>query len=469
METLHQPGEIIAEKYCILNTLGQGGIATTYEAQDLKNSQKVALKALSLRRMHDWKKMELFEREARILSQLNHPAIPKYLDYFQVDTAQDRSFYIAQQLAPGQSLAVLVENGWRPDSIEIWGLAIQVLKILIYLHSFTPPVIHRDIKPQNIIRQENGRVFLVDFGAVQDTYHNTVTGGSTVVRTYGYMAPEQFRGQAVLSTDLYGLGTTLLFLLTRKPPSDLPQRKLKIDFRSQVRMDKDFADWLEKMLEPVIEDRFLSAKEALAVLRCQKEITTSQSRIPRLPKNSTISFTETNGKLIITILPVWLSNFRSRLVALLSLVGNGGILVLLIMLKLIPITSYSISLNPYTFLFALLFLITCPLWGPWMLFLFLFGACSHTKIEIDKEYIHITQHVLGLCYQKQQRRTEEINQVKLSEISPFKACLIRLKLRKFPLSLLVTHEYRFGLFLTQQDKLWLVASINSFLEKIREP
>ena len=343
MEILHQPGEIIAERYRILNTLGQGGIATTYEAQDLKNSQKVALKALSLRRMHDWKKMELFEREARILSQLNYPAIPKYLDYFQVDTAQDRAFYIAQQLAPGQSLAAMIENGWHPDSTEVKHIAIQILKILIYLHSFTPPVIHRDIKPQNIIRQDNGRVFLVDFGAVQDTYHNTVTGGSTVVGTYGYMAPEQFRGQAVLSTDLYGLGTTLLFLLTSKPPSDLPQRKLKIDFRSQIRISKDFADWLEKMLEPVIEDRFSSAKEALAVLWGEQALTTSQSQKPRPPKNSTISISEANGKLVITIGPVWLSNYRSRLVALLSLVGNGlSILIIWVIAEI----RYSVLLKP---------------------------------------------------------------------------------------------------------------------------
>jgi len=96
----------------------------------------------------------------------------------------------------------------------------------------------------------------VDFGAVQDTYQNTVTGGSTVVGTYGYMAPEQFRGQAVLSTDLYGLGTTLLFLLTQQSPADLPQRKLKIDFRSHVNISSDFADWLKKTIEPIMEDRF---------------------------------------------------------------------------------------------------------------------------------------------------------------------------------------------------------------------
>ncbi len=139
MELLHQPGEIIAERYRILDTLGQGGVGITYEALDLESGERVALKALSLHRMSDWKMMELFEREARILSQLNHPAIPRYLEYFHVDTASDRSFYIAQQLAPGKSLAVLVESGWQPDEAEVRRLASQVLDVLSYLQELTPP------------------------------------------------------------------------------------------------------------------------------------------------------------------------------------------------------------------------------------------------------------------------------------------------------------------------------------------
>ena len=85
MEPLHQPNNIIAQKYKIINTLGEGGSGITYLAQDLQNNQNVALKALSLHRMTDWKAMELFEREAKILAQLNHPAIPDYLEYFDAD------------------------------------------------------------------------------------------------------------------------------------------------------------------------------------------------------------------------------------------------------------------------------------------------------------------------------------------------------------------------------------------------
>ncbi|MEH2002376.1 MAG: serine/threonine-protein kinase [Nostoc sp.] len=273
MELLHQKEDIIAHQYRILDTLGQGGSGTTYLAQDLKSTQQVALKALSLHRMTDWKMMELFEREAKILSQLNHPGIPEYLGYFQVETLEDRYFYIAQQLAEGKTLAALVESGWRTSEDEVRRIAIQILEILVYLHSLKPPVVHRDIKPQNIIRRDDGQMFLVDFGAVQHTYYTTFMRGSTVVGTYGYMAPEQFRGQAVPATDLYALGATLLFILTHCSPADLQTDGLKINFRPRVQISEEFADWLEKMLEPDTEDRFSSAQEAWEVLQGKRKLT----------------------------------------------------------------------------------------------------------------------------------------------------------------------------------------------------
>lgn len=278
MELIHQSGEIIAEKYRILDILGQGSSGTTYQAENLHNGELVAIKVLSLNQLTDWKMLELFEREVKILSQLNHPRIPHYLEYFEIDRESDRSFYIVQQLAKGKSLAAWVETGWRTDEKGIRKIAIQILEILDYLHHLEPPVIHRDIKPQNIIMREDGQVFLVDFGAVQDTYHNTFMRGNTVVGTYGYMAPEQFRGQAVPTTDLYGLGATLLFLLTHRSPSDLPTDRLKINFRSRVQISEQFADWLEKILEPDVEDRFTSTKEAIKALRGKQVINNNEVR-----------------------------------------------------------------------------------------------------------------------------------------------------------------------------------------------
>jgi eukaryotic-like serine/threonine-protein kinase len=215
-----QPQDIINNKYQIISLLGEGGMAKTYSAFDLNNDQKVAIKVVSFTEAKDWKILELFEREAKILATLNHPFIPDYLDYFYLDTGNNRTFYLIQELIEGNSLGNLVKQGWRISETEIKDIAIQILEILNYLHNLEPPVIHRDIKPQNIICSQDGKVFLVDFGAVTEVYQNTLNYSNTFVGTMGYMAPEQLRGQATFSSDLYSLGTTLLFLITHRPPQN---------------------------------------------------------------------------------------------------------------------------------------------------------------------------------------------------------------------------------------------------------
>lgn len=318
--------ETLGDRYQIIDVLGRGGSGITYRATDLTNGSIVVIKALSLRRAHDWKAIELFEREARVLAQLNHPAIPRYIDYFQIDNDSDRQFYIVQTLAAGESLASLIENGWQPNSEEVQGVATQILQILIYLHSLIPAVIHRDIKPQNLIRSQDGQISLVDFGSVQDTYHQTITGGSTVVGTYGYMAPEQFRGQAYFSTDLYGLGTTLLFLLTGKDPGTLPQKKLKIDFSTEITAPPQFANWLDRLLEPDIQRRFETATQALAVLAGQQEL-------PMLagekPAGSQINLIKSTQNLQVEIPAVGLSRRSDRVFSLVVLVWNSILFLIL--------------------------------------------------------------------------------------------------------------------------------------------
>jgi ankyrin repeat protein len=261
---------IIDRRYRLEELLGEGGSGSTYRATRLSDSATVAIKILSLQHLNDWKQLELFEREAQILAQLDHPQIPKYLEYFHVDSEQDRAFCIVQQLAPGQPLNALVQSGWRGTPAEVSSIAQQILEILQYLQSQSPPLIHRDIKPHNIVRNEDGRVFLVDFGAVQATYHNTLMKGNTVAGTYGYMAPEQFRGRASIASDLYGLGATVLYLLTHRSPADLPQARLKISFRSHVQIPESLADWLETMLEPDEKNRFPSATKALQALTSKR-------------------------------------------------------------------------------------------------------------------------------------------------------------------------------------------------------
>ncbi len=141
--TLHQANDIIARRYRIVTGLGKGGMGITYEAEDLTNYQRVALKVVSLRQAKDWKILELFEREAKVIANLHHPQIPKYLNYFYIDTEPDRRFYLIRELVSGNSLATWVEKGWHPTEVQVKQIAIQILEILSYLHELNPLIIHR--------------------------------------------------------------------------------------------------------------------------------------------------------------------------------------------------------------------------------------------------------------------------------------------------------------------------------------
>ena len=449
-----QAGDLIAERYRLLSVLGKGGAGITYAAEDIYTHQEFALKELSLKGMGDWKQLELFEREAKVLSQLDHPAIPNYIDYFQTDTEKDRWFYIVQELAPGKSLADLVKDGWRASQAEVRQLALQILDILKYLHELTPPIIHRDIKPQNIIRSDEGQIYLVDFGAVQNVYRNTMLG-STVVGTYGYMAPEHFRGRAVPATDLYSLGATLLFLLTHTSPADLPQKRLKIDFRSAVQLKPEFANWLDEILEPAVEDRLASAQAAIAALTAppqrltqQSSLTQSESKaIRRQPMGSKIKLQKTRSQLTIDIPPIGLRGETLGL-GCFALFWNGFIFVW---------TAGAVAAGA-PFIFPLF---SIPFWivGIGMAGATLFGVAGRTHLQIDAERFELRWQVkpLGFSHRKSGRTTDlegiKLTTAYISNDRPVKGCTL----------IEGVHSYKFGTMLSLSEKAWLVQEIDDFL------
>ncbi len=211
-----------------------------------------------------WQDLKLFEREADILKQLSHPRIPKYRDYFAIEDNHNW-FALVEEYIPGTSLKQLIEIKQRFTEEELRKIATDVLEILCYLHTLNPLVIHRDIKPSNLIIGEDKRVYLIDFGAVQDSA--AAQGATfTVVGTYGYAPIEQFGGRTVPASDLYALGATLIHLATGRIPADLPQTKMRIQFQDQVSLSNGFIRWIEKLTEPDIEDRFSSTSLALKAL-----------------------------------------------------------------------------------------------------------------------------------------------------------------------------------------------------------
>ena len=276
----HAPGELVNERYRIVGTLGRGGTATTYSADDLERGRRVALKQLWLWHRNDWKVLELFEREARVLAGLNHPAIPKYFDFFQLETARGPCFYLAQELAEGRTLKAWVESGFHPPETLVRNLADELLGILEYLHGLSPPVIHRDIKPANLIWRTDGRIALVDFGAARDTLKSQTSEGSTIVGTYGFMAPEQFRGHAVPQTDLYGVGATCLWMLSRRTPAELPEKNGQPKV-ALATVSPALEAWIARLVLRAPEERFSSAALARQALRDPAPVSTRSSRRSR--------------------------------------------------------------------------------------------------------------------------------------------------------------------------------------------
>ncbi|MCA6508685.1 MAG: serine/threonine protein kinase [Pseudanabaena sp.] len=466
MTELHQIGEIIQSRYRIVSVLGQGGVGITYAALDAKTGDRVALKALSFRRMNEWKMLELFEREARVLSQLDHPAIPRYLDYFQIDRDRDRDFYIVQQLVEGKSLAQAIADGWHGSEEDIKQIAEQVLDVLIYLHELKPPVIHRDIKPQNVILQPNRKIALVDFGAVQDTYRSTQVGGSTVVGTYGYMPPEQFRGKAVPATDLYALGATILFLLTGRSPVELPEIKLKLSFRDSVNISSHFADWLDKMIEPAIEDRFSSAKQSLNAL--QNPILPSlESRIRSLEISHSLGLNSDHNdtkyqypKPLGSRIEIKKSNNILKVdIPAAGLRGEGISLLLFAIfwnVFLIVWTSFALRVGAFA-------LFSIPFWvvgigiayaGLSIVFGKVYLVISDRTFSIDWDILGVKRHVQG--------KTQDLRQLELkSSYEVNNQPVMELRLNQG------IYVHKFGSGLSRPEKEWLLQEINNFLEAWR--
>nr|WP_218081635.1 serine/threonine-protein kinase [Anthocerotibacter panamensis] len=257
-------GSVLQERYRLKIQFSDNPIRQTWLAEDAQSGEAVIIKLLVLNGNNQWDHLKLFEREAQVLRQLEHPRIPRSRDYFAMD-GQGLWFGLVQDYIPGQSFKDLLVQGQRFPEEQARKVAASVLKILMYLHELNPPVLHRDIKPSNLILGLDKRVYLVDFGAVQD--RTAVEGGTfTVVGTYGYVPLEQFGGRAVPQSDLYALGATLVHLLTGVAPADLPQRDLRLHFRDRVTLSPNFRSWLEQMTEPAFERRFPSAHAALAAL-----------------------------------------------------------------------------------------------------------------------------------------------------------------------------------------------------------
>ncbi len=246
-------------RYGVVGVLGSGSQGETLEAVDKREGRLVAVKRFTIRGAKSWKDVELAEREATVLASLSHPSLPRYIEHFE----ERGALYLVMEKVEGETLAARRKRGAALDQAQVLRFLKETGECLRYLHGHAPPIVHRDIKPGNVILRPDGSYCLVDFGSVRDRLKPE--GGSTVVGTFGFMAPEQFQGRAGPGSDVYATAATALSLLTGSEPEDLPHKGLSIDVEAALgaHADRRLVAALRAMLEPDPDRRETSVVAAL--------------------------------------------------------------------------------------------------------------------------------------------------------------------------------------------------------------
>lgn len=258
---------LLNERYKIIRQLGRGASGIGFLAQDQLHQDGEALQKVVVKRFfnHHQREKASWEREASVLIGLSHPNIPSYIDHFQYTDEMGVVYpCLVQEFVGGISLAQECKNR-KYTPTDVLEIGAKTLSIVAYLQSLAPAVMHRDINPSNLIRNERGDWSLIDFGtasnAVQRTFGHTIAVG-----TLGYQAPEQIKGAPLPASDVYSIGVVVLKLLSGLEPKDLLSWDHSLRWQSKVsHLPTEIKGWLEKMLAPV-DKRYSSAAKALSAL-----------------------------------------------------------------------------------------------------------------------------------------------------------------------------------------------------------
>ncbi|MDJ0706761.1 MAG: CHASE2 domain-containing protein [Leptolyngbyaceae cyanobacterium MO_188.B28] len=286
----------LAERYRIIRVLGSGGFGQTFVAEDTQrpNCPKCVVKQLKpVSQAPKFLKIarRLFETEVSTLLKLGeHDRIPQLLDSFE----QGNEFYLVQEFIEGEPLSQELKRCGRLEEPQVIEMLEDVLPIMVFIHR--NQVIHRDIKPGNLIRRRDGKFVLIDFGAVKEIRTQLVSGEKTSltvgIGTQGYTPSEQLAGKPRYSSDIYALGVTAIQLLTGRSPSELPDdpHTLELIWQNQVNVSPGLAILLSKMVRQYFSRRYQSATEVLYDLH----------RLEELPNE----ITESEGAAL-TYMPDW--------------------------------------------------------------------------------------------------------------------------------------------------------------------
>jgi serine/threonine protein kinase len=256
--------------YEVISELGanRGAGRVAYLARQIDDRQSVVIKEFQFAQGASWDGHKAIDREIKILQQLKHPNIPRYLSSFETD----RTSCIVQEYIDGKPLSAIISNQQLYTPEQVKEIILKLLEVLVYLQTeFTDPVLHRDLKPANILIDSNNEPHLIDFGGAKVSEGE---GGSTVaIGTLGFMPPEQRFQQFNKTTDIYSLGLTIVCLLTRTEPMEMYNiinigNNRVIGLRESLSSySLRFVDWLEKIVEPDPKNRYPDAESALTAFK----------------------------------------------------------------------------------------------------------------------------------------------------------------------------------------------------------
>ncbi|TAG86585.1 MAG: hypothetical protein EAZ18_25495, partial [Oscillatoriales cyanobacterium] len=285
------PGTILRNRYQIIKELGKGGFGDTYLAKDLdlpKNPHCV-VKHLQPKNNTLAFARGLFNIEAEVLNNLGKqsPQIPTLFAHIE----ENGEFYLVQEFIDGHDLTKEIIFGKKLSESYVISLLQSILEVLTVAHEYQPnAVIHRDIKPPNLMRHKDGKIILIDFGAVKEINQLIVNANGSVTTTVvigtpGYMPSEQAKGKPKLCSDVYAVGMIGIQALTGIPPHKLPEDSTtgEVSWRHLVpRVDAELGKVLDKMVRDNFSKRYQNAREALqAILFLSSN--TSGSQVPTIP------------------------------------------------------------------------------------------------------------------------------------------------------------------------------------------
>ena len=274
-------GQIVKERYEILEILGEGGMAFVYKARDTQLERFVAIKTLKPNYVNQETFVDRFKREAKTAANLNHPNIVQIFDW----GIEDEPYFVMEYIEGNTLTSIIAKN--RTISLgDILFIGAQVSSGLHAAHQ--KGLVHRDIKPGNIMITPDGKVKVTDFGIVSlQNEESDITKTGSILGTASYISPEQAQGKPVyIESDLYSLGTVLYELITGKPPftGDSPISTAtkhltdKPEKPSSFRRDlpKGVESAVLKLLEKTTYDRFKSAEDLRATLLQQRKALQSE-------------------------------------------------------------------------------------------------------------------------------------------------------------------------------------------------